>query len=83
MLDLTGRERGRSLIPLRLSHQTFSPENFMNSEILTAEIAQIKVGGLEFQGLRFGDGCYGIALPQIGNLFSISLPKFWVKAPSF
>jgi len=45
----------------------------MNSEILTAEIAQIKVGALEFQGLRFPDGCYGIAVPQIANLFSISI----------
>lgn len=45
----------------------------MNSEILTAEIAQIKVGGLEFQGLRLPDGCYGIALPQIAKLFSISI----------
>ena len=45
----------------------------MNSEILTAEIAQVKVGAIEFQGLRFPDGCYGIAVPQIANLFSFSI----------
>ena len=47
--------------------------NFMNSEISTAEIAQVKVGAIEFQGLKFPDGSYGIAVPQIANLFSISV----------
>ena len=45
----------------------------MDSKILTAEIAQIKVGAFEFQGLKFPDGSYGIAVPQIANLFSISI----------
>jgi hypothetical protein len=73
ILDSTGGEGGWLILP-RLYHYPFSPKiSMMNSEISTADVAQVKVGELKFEGLKFPDGSYGIAVSQIAKLFSISV----------
>ena len=41
----------------------------MANNILTATVATVKLGHLEFEGLMFEDGTYGIAVPQICSIF--------------
>ena len=36
---------------------------------LTAEIATVKIGLLEIEGLLFSDGTFGVAIPQVSDLF--------------
>jgi hypothetical protein len=38
--------------------------------ILTAQVATVKLGNLEFEGLKLEDGSYGIAIPQIASMFT-------------
>ena len=44
----------------------------MANNILTATVATVKLGHLEFEGLMFEDGTYGIAVPQIRSIFSFA-----------
>ena len=49
--------------------------------ILTAQVATVKLGNLEFEGLKLEDGGYGIALQQVASLFQViptSAPK-WLE----
>ena len=46
-----------------------SPQKMANN-ILTAAVATVKLGHLDFEGLLFEDGTYGIGVPQIAALFS-------------
>lgn len=41
--------------------------------ILTATIASVKFGSVEIEGLMFPDGSYGVAIPQICDLFADTL----------
>ena len=41
----------------------------MANNILNATVATVKLGHLEFEGLMFEDGSYGIAVPQICSIF--------------
>lgn len=58
---------------LRLHDHSLSTLKSMTNKILTAEIAKVKIGVLEFEGLRFPDGSYGIDVFQVAELFSIPI----------
>ena len=45
----------------------------MANNILTATVAAVKLGQLEFEGLMFDDGTYGIAVPQICSIFQFPI----------
>ena len=45
----------------------------MNTKNLTAEVAQMNIGKFEFEGLRFSDGSFGIAVSQVAQLFAVPL----------
>jgi hypothetical protein len=42
----------------------------MTNNIPKAEVTQVKIGNLEIEGLILPDGSFGVAVPQIANLFS-------------
>ena len=44
----------------------------MANNILNATVATVKLGHLEFEGLMFDDGTYGIAAPQICSIFGFA-----------
>ncbi len=41
----------------------------MAKDILTAKVAIVRFGAIEIEGLLFDDGRYGVAVPQIANVF--------------
>ena len=43
----------------------------MEREILIADVAQVKFGTFEIEGLKFSEGDYGIAVPQVAELFQL------------
>ena len=45
----------------------------MANNILTATLATVKLGHLEFEGLMFEDGSYGIGVPQICSIFQFPI----------
>lgn len=44
----------------------------MATDILTAKVAIVRFGAIEFEGLLFEDGRYGVAVPQLNQLISFS-----------
>lgn len=43
----------------------------MAKDILTAKVAIVRFGAIEFEGLLFEDGRYGVAVQQVATLFSV------------
>ena len=41
----------------------------MATDILNATVATVKIGFLEFEGLKLGNGTFGIGVPQIAGMF--------------
>ena len=51
----------------------------MANNTLTATVATVKLGHLEFEGLMFEDGSYGISITQINELISFSTHNNYIS----